>query len=221
MTGFEKVFHLLKKDEKRTGSDYTATVTRVDKGTAYVQIAGAEITDTPVSMSIDAKPGDQVRVRVNNGKGWLTGNDSRPPDNAAAEIEAITETSQEQGQKLKALEKLVAKSMPASGTNVSDAFSFSGVQVFVQNVVKHGRRIFFNIEVFVYPIPTGARFNIGTVSGAFSPVDTLHFPGVVTDGNFIPQGSAILSIEGSTRQMKVASSTASGGFLFFEGSYEI
>lgn len=87
MTGFEKVFKLLRKEEKRTGSDYTATVTRVGKGTAYVQIAGAEITDTPVSMSIDAKPGDQVRVRVNGGKAWLTGNDSNPPNNSTAEIE--------------------------------------------------------------------------------------------------------------------------------------
>ena len=87
MTGFEKVFHLLKKEEKRTGSDYTATVSRVGKGVAYVQIAGAEITDTPVSMSIDAKPGDQVRVRVNGGKAWLTGNDSNPPNNSTAEIE--------------------------------------------------------------------------------------------------------------------------------------
>ena len=90
MTGFEKVFHLLKKEEKRTGSDYTATVSRVGKGVAYVQIAGAEITDTPVSMSIDAKPGDQVRVRVNGGKAWLTGNDSNPPNNSTAEIEATT-----------------------------------------------------------------------------------------------------------------------------------
>lgn len=87
MTGFEKVFHLLKKEEKRTGSDYTATVSRVGKGVAYVQIAGAEITDTPVSMSIDAKPGDQVRVRVNGGKAWLTGNDSHPPNDSTAEVE--------------------------------------------------------------------------------------------------------------------------------------
>lgn len=95
MTGFEKVFHLLKKEEKRTGSDYTATVTRVGKGVAYVQIAGSEITDTPVSMSVDAKPGDQVRVRVNGGKAWLTGNDSNPPNNSTAEVEEVTEQAEE------------------------------------------------------------------------------------------------------------------------------
>lgn len=87
MNGLEKVFKLLRKDEKRPGSDYTATVSRVDKGVAYVQISGAEITDTPVSMSVDAKPGDVVRVRVNNGKAWLTGNDSRPPTNDSEQME--------------------------------------------------------------------------------------------------------------------------------------
>ncbi|MBR2653272.1 MAG: hypothetical protein IKD59_01845, partial [Lachnospiraceae bacterium] len=74
MTAFEKLFGLIRKNEKRTGSDYTATVTRVKDGIAYVQITGAEITDTPVAMSVDAKAGDQVRVRVNGGKAWLTGN---------------------------------------------------------------------------------------------------------------------------------------------------
>ncbi len=64
-----------------TGSDYTATVTRVDGATAYVRITGADIMDTPVAMSIDCKAGDKVRVRVVNGKAWITGNDTAPPTN--------------------------------------------------------------------------------------------------------------------------------------------
>lgn len=64
-----------------TGSDYTATVTRVDGGTAYVRITGADIMDTPVTMSINCKAGDKVRVRVANGKAWITGNDTAPPTN--------------------------------------------------------------------------------------------------------------------------------------------
>lgn len=64
-----------------TGSDYTATVTRVDGATAYVRITGADIMDTPVAMSIDCKAGDKVRVRVANGKAWITGNDTAPPTN--------------------------------------------------------------------------------------------------------------------------------------------
>ena len=114
MTGFEKVFHLLKKEEKRTGSDYTATVSRVSKGTAYVQIAGAEITDTPVSMSIDAKPGDQVRVRVNGGKAWLTGNDSNPPNNSTAEIEETAKQVDGITKQLEAVNKTLKTLLPKS-----------------------------------------------------------------------------------------------------------
>ena len=64
-----------------TGSDYTATVTRVDGGTAYVRITGADIMDTPATVSIDCKAGDKVRVHVANGKAWITGNDTAPPTN--------------------------------------------------------------------------------------------------------------------------------------------
>ena len=94
MTAFEKLFGLIRKNEKRTGSDYTATVTRVKDGTAYVQITGAEITDTPVAMSVDAKAGDQVRVRINGGKAWLTGNDTRPPNDSTADLEKVSNTTE-------------------------------------------------------------------------------------------------------------------------------
>lgn len=70
---------MLKPAQKATGSDYIATVTRTDDKTAYVQINGAEINDTPVAMTINASVGDKVRVRVANGKAWLVGNDDAPP----------------------------------------------------------------------------------------------------------------------------------------------
>lgn len=74
---------MIRKTDKKTGSDYTATVTRVEGNTAYVKMTGADIDDTPVALSIDAKPGDSIRVRVNNGKAWITGNDTAPPTNDA------------------------------------------------------------------------------------------------------------------------------------------
>lgn len=83
-----KLISLLKKTEKRTGSDYMATVTRVEGGTAYVQLSGADIADTPVAMTINAKKGDTVRVRVNNGQAWLVGNDDRPPTDDYTAIQA-------------------------------------------------------------------------------------------------------------------------------------
>lgn len=81
MTGMEQVFKLVNRKEKRTGSDYIATVTSVDGQTAYVQIIGSDIVDTPVALTIDCNPGDTVRVRVADGKAWITGNDTAPPGN--------------------------------------------------------------------------------------------------------------------------------------------
>ena len=66
-------------DLKQSGSDYTAKVTRVEGQTAYVQITGSDIADTPVALSIGAKKGDKVRIRIADGKAWITGNDTAPP----------------------------------------------------------------------------------------------------------------------------------------------
>lgn len=77
-----ELFELLTKKEK-SGSDYTGTVTRVDGKTAYVQFDGSSITDTPVALSIGAKAGDSVRVRVADGRAWLVGNDDAPPNDSS------------------------------------------------------------------------------------------------------------------------------------------
>ena len=84
----------IKKMLTTTGTDYTATVTRVDGNTAYVQMAGSEISDTPVSMTINASVGDKVRVRVSNGRAWITGNDTAPPADIKQVIEMIENNSQ-------------------------------------------------------------------------------------------------------------------------------
>lgn len=64
--------------KKTSGSDYVGTVTRVEDQTAYVQLAGSDIDDTPVAMTVSCKEGDTVRVRVANGRAWITGNDTAP-----------------------------------------------------------------------------------------------------------------------------------------------
>ena len=86
MNELKKLFGVLRAKNKSPGSDYTGTVTKVEGSTAYVQLTGSEITDTPVSMSIDCKPGDRVRVRVSNGRAWITGNDTQPPSNDKKEV---------------------------------------------------------------------------------------------------------------------------------------
>ena len=77
-----ELFELITKKEK-SGSDYTGTVTKVDGKTAYVKFDGSDITDTPVALSIGAKAGDSVRVRVADGRAWLVGNDDAPPNDSS------------------------------------------------------------------------------------------------------------------------------------------
>ena len=69
--------------------DTAATVLRVEGDTAYVHIPGG-VDETPVQLTIDAKPGDTVRVRVSNNQAWLTGNGTAPPtdDTTAKRVEA-------------------------------------------------------------------------------------------------------------------------------------
>ena len=85
MSAMDDLARMLKRS-RSPGSDYTGKVTKVENGTAYVQLTGSEITDTPVALSIDAKPGDRVRVRVSNGRAWITGNDTLPPSNDKKEV---------------------------------------------------------------------------------------------------------------------------------------
>lgn len=95
MNGIGRIINLLRKETPSPGTDYTGTVTKVENGTAYVRLTGSEITDTPVALSIDAKPGDKVRVRVCNGRAWVTGNDTLPPSNDKKEV--ATKMSRDMG----------------------------------------------------------------------------------------------------------------------------
>lgn len=75
------------KDSEGKGTkpyDTTATVKRVKDGVAYVHIAGG-VDETPVKLTINAKAGDEVQVRVADGKAFLVGNQTAPPtDNTMA-----------------------------------------------------------------------------------------------------------------------------------------
>ena len=91
MNGIGRILNLLRKETPSPGTNYTGTVTKVEGGVAYVQLAGSDIDDTPVRMSVAAKKGDTVRVTVNKGKAWITGNDTAPPtdDSYAKESEIV------------------------------------------------------------------------------------------------------------------------------------
>ena len=67
--------------------DTQAEVVRVEpnSNTIWVKIPGG-VDETPVRKTIDAKEGDTVQVRIANGRGWLVGNDTRPPTDDATAI---------------------------------------------------------------------------------------------------------------------------------------
>ena len=76
--------------KKTNPKDTEATVTRVDDGIAWVRLPGGE-TDTPVKLTIDAKKGDTVQVRMSGGSAWLVGNLTAPPtdDKTANEAKKV------------------------------------------------------------------------------------------------------------------------------------
>lgn len=77
--------------------DSVAEVRRVEGDTAWVHIAGG-VDETPVKLTIAAKAGDMVQVRVGGGRAWITGNASAPPTddhmaniaNTTAKIAGVT-----------------------------------------------------------------------------------------------------------------------------------
>ena len=81
------VAHYIKGETTKTKPyDTAAKVKRIEGNTAYVEIPGG-VSETPVKLTIDAKKGDTVQVRVANGTAWLVGNRTAPPtDDAEALI---------------------------------------------------------------------------------------------------------------------------------------
>lgn len=71
-------------DRKTSAYDTQATIRRIEDGVAWVHIPGG-VDETPVQLTINAKEGDQVQVRVSGGRAFLVGNATAPPtDNAYA-----------------------------------------------------------------------------------------------------------------------------------------
>lgn len=63
---------------KTSAYDTAATVRRIEDGVAWVHIPGG-VDETPVKLTVNAKEGDDVQVRVSGGTAFLVGNGSAPP----------------------------------------------------------------------------------------------------------------------------------------------
>ena len=76
---------------KTSAYDTSATVTRVEGGTAWVHIPGG-VRETPVKLTVDAKAGDSVQVRVSGGRAFMVGNATAPPTDNTVANKALGET---------------------------------------------------------------------------------------------------------------------------------
>lgn len=75
--------------EKTSAFDSIATVRRIEDGIAWVHFdGGAE--ETPARLTINAKVGETVQVRVSDGVAFLVGNATAPPTDDARAIVAET-----------------------------------------------------------------------------------------------------------------------------------
>ena len=73
---------------KTSAYDTTAVVKRIEGNIAWVHIPGG-IDETPVKLTIHAKKGDTVQVRVSGGSAFLVGNSSAPPTDDTKANQAV------------------------------------------------------------------------------------------------------------------------------------
>lgn len=88
-------------DEKPKGYDTPAKVVRIQDGIAWVHIDGG-VDETPVKLTVNAKKGDTVQVRLSNGTGFIVGNVSAPPTDDTKAIDAQQTASGARADALKA-----------------------------------------------------------------------------------------------------------------------
>lgn len=95
---FKDLVEAVKKTSTPTTQAYDtpATVTRIEGDVAWVHIPGG-VDETPVKLTIAAKAGDTVQLRVGGGTAWLVGNQSAPPTDDTRANEAIRKAKEASG----------------------------------------------------------------------------------------------------------------------------
>ena len=95
---FKDLVEAVKKTSTPTTQAYDtpATVTRIEGDVAWVHIPGG-VDETPVRLTIAAKAGDTVQLRVGGGTAWLVGNQSAPPTDDTKANEAIRKAQEASG----------------------------------------------------------------------------------------------------------------------------
>ena len=65
-------------DRKPKPYDTDAEVVRVEGDTLWVHIPGG-VEETPIKKTINAIPGDKIKVHIAGGSAWISGNETAPP----------------------------------------------------------------------------------------------------------------------------------------------
>lgn len=104
-----------KEKKKSIPYDTYAKVIRVDSGTAWVHIPGG-VDETPVALTVNAKVGDSVLVRVSGGNAWIVGNSSAPPtdDTKAVEAKGVADVAQETAESAEEVAKNASRAVKST-----------------------------------------------------------------------------------------------------------
>lgn len=107
----------------------------------------------------------------------------------------------------------------STATDVSDKMAISPMQQFNKSAMLTGKNVTFSMEVYSASLSTSAWNVVGYVDQSIYPTKLMYYPGIVTDGNFVPIGRCVLKID--TAGNMSAMSDVTGGFLFFSGTYDV
>ena len=104
-----------KEKKKPIPYDTYAKVIRIDGGTAWVHIPGG-VDETPVALTVNAKVGDSVLVRVSGGNAWIVGNSSAPPtdDTKAVEAKGVADVAQETAESAEEVAKNASRAVKST-----------------------------------------------------------------------------------------------------------
>ena len=195
--------------KKVSAYDTTATVLRVEDGTAWVHIPGG-VEETPVKLTVACGAGDEVQVRVGGGRAWIVGNASAPPTDDKKANYAIQYTNDVHVQVNKDIEEVNEEVSTKTGLN----------DIGQRNLIRNSKTMIF--EDYGYDVEGGltdendstlidesgtvltdgtpAKKDITTVPVA-SSVDTSNDKAFINQGDAIKQVSisAIISQAGGDK----------------------
>lgn len=148
--------------------DSVAEVRRVEGDTAWVHIAGG-VDETPVKLTMAAKAGDTVQVRVGGGRAWITGNATAPPtdDTAANKAKTTAATAQATADDAQA----TADDAQATADDNSVKIEKLGDEVNI--LVKNSDDQFSQINIRIDEISSTVQESEGKLSTLEQTVDTL------------------------------------------------